>query len=456
MGPPDGTPPDPYSTDPADVRDPPRRLGETLRRIGPGMILAASIVGSGELIATTVLGAQVGYVALWLIVLSCFIKPIVQAELGRYTIASGEPSLAAFDRLPGPRAKVGWAVWMWALMILMTQLQVGAMYGGLAQVMNLLVPVVPVKAWVIVFLAITLALLVGGGYGRIEKIAMVKVGLFTLLTLLAAVLLMRRPDFRWSDLAAGLRFELPAAGAATAVAVFGITGVGTGELFMYPYWCVEKGYARFAGKFDGSAAWARRARGWVRVMQVDIAASMIIYTVATVAFYLLGAGVLHPKGTVPAAGDMIRVLSEIYTQTLGSWALPVFYLGAIVTLYGTIFAATAAHSRMYADMLRLAGVYPSGDYATRVVWRRRLVWMLGVVPVLCYFLFESPVKMVVVGGMAQSVMLPVAALGAVYLRHRHLPAALRPRPWVTVGLWLATAIIVAFMGHYIVQTIRAW
>ena len=31
------------------------------------MVLAAAIVGSGELIATTTLGAQVGYAALWIV-----------------------------------------------------------------------------------------------------------------------------------------------------------------------------------------------------------------------------------------------------------------------------------------------------------------------------------------------------------------------------------------------------
>ena len=46
-----------------------------------------------------------------------------------------------------------------------------------------------------------------------------------------------------------------------------------------------------------------------------------------------------------------------------SWALPLFYLGATVTLYGTIFAATAAHSRVYADFCRLLGLFERDDYA---------------------------------------------------------------------------------------------
>ena len=88
---------------------------------------------------------------------------------------------------------------------------------------------------------------------------------------------------------------------------------------------------------------------------------MVIYTLATVAFYLLGAGVLHRMGVVPAARDTVAVLSQIYTQTLGGWALWVFYVGVVVTLYGTIFAATAAHSRMMADLVRVLGVYPRED-----------------------------------------------------------------------------------------------
>src|SRR3989449_7710895 len=334
---------DPYELRAEDVRDPPRTLREALLRIGPGMILAASIVGSGELIATTTLGAQAGYVALWIILLSCAIKPVVQAEMGRYTIASGETGLEALDRVPGPRLKVNWLVWAWSIMVLLTLLQIGAMYGGVSQVMNLLVPAVPVAAWTLVFLAVTLAILLGGGYERIERLAMVKVGLFTVLTVLAAVALTRMPQyFSWGDVVQGLSFRMPELGLTTAVAVFGITGVGATELFMYPYWCVEKGYARFTGRREETDEWQRRAAGWVRVMRVDILVSMVIYTVATVAFYVLGAGVLHGMGVVPAANDMIKVLSNIYTQTLGPWSLWLFYAGAIATLYGTIFAATAA------------------------------------------------------------------------------------------------------------------
>jgi hypothetical protein len=186
-------------------------------------------------------------------------------------------------------------------------------------------------------------------------------------------------------------------------------------------------------------------------MHLDIIASMIIYTIATIAFYLLGAGILNGMGKVPAATDMIPVLSNIYTQTLGEWSLWLFYAGAIFTLYGTIFASTAAHSRLYADMLRLMGAFRADDYARRVKYRNSFIILLTVVPVILFFGIQSPVKMVVAGGLAQAMMLPIIGVSTLYLRHRHLPKSIAPSSWVTIGLWIATAVIVILMAYYIAE-----
>jgi manganese transport protein len=217
---------------------------------------------------------------------------------------------------------------------------------------------------------------------------------------------------------------------------------------MYPYWCIEKGYARFVGPRDGSSEWLSRARGWIHVMHVDIGCSLIIYTTATLAFYMLGAGVLHRMGLVPEARDMITVLSHIYTETLGGWALWVFYAGAVVTLYGTVFAATAAHSRIFADLVRMLGGYRREDADSRRRWRDRFVVALSVVPVVLYWLIESPVKMVIAGGLAQAFMLPLIGIAATYLRHVHLPPEIRPSLGTTLMLWLSTLVMLAFAVFY--------
>jgi Mn2+/Fe2+ NRAMP family transporter len=443
-----------YALPPEAVEAPPASVGRALGRVGPGMVLAAAIVGSGELIATTTLGAQVGYAALWIILASCAIKPVVQGVLGRYTIATGETGLEGFNRVPGPRLGVSWLIWAWAVMVTLTLLQVGGMFGGVAQVLHLVVPAVSVDVWVGICLAITLALLLGGGYGRIERLAILKVGLFTVLTVCAAAVLFARPDaLSARDLAHGLSFELPAAGLATAAAVFGITGVGATELVMYPYWCIEKGYARFTGPCEATAAWLARARGWIRVMHLDITCSLVVYTLATVAFYLLGAGVLHRNGLVPKSAEMIAVLSRLYTDTLGSWVLWLFYLGAIITLYGTIFASTAAHARVFADFMRVMGVYDRGNVARRTAYRHAFTIALATIPAVFYWVFASPVQMVVAGGVAQMLMLPLIGFAAVYLRHTHLPRELAPSACTTAALWVATMVMAAAAAYYVWTTL---
>jgi manganese transport protein len=437
---------DPYALDPKDVLEPPTRMRDILKKIGPGIVLSASIVGSGELIATTTLGAEVGYVVMWLIIFSCLIKALVQSFLGRYTIAKGETGLEAFNRIPGKVGRVNWVVWAWALMVLITLFQISAMFIGVSQVMTIFTDVA-VKWWVLAFFVLTLVLLLGGAYHRIERLAMLKVGIFTLITLLAAVVLTRMPEyFAWSDIAQGFTFSLPTAGLATALAVFGITGVGATELYMYTYWCVEKGYARYTGPHDETEAWRRRARGWVRVMNVDVICSMIIYTVATVAFFLLGAGILHSMGEVPRGSNMIVSLSNIYTQTLGEWAKWLFYVGAIIVLYGTIFAATAGHSRMFADFMRLQGVFARDDIQARNRWRDIFIVVLTVIPVIFFFVFgEEPVDMVKWGGYAQAWTLPIISFGTVYLVTRHLPKSMQASLVGTVLLWLGAIVITGFV-----------
>src|SRR3954464_4443621 len=95
------------------VETPPTSILGILSRLGPGMIIAASIVGSGELIGTTKTGAEAGFWLLWLIVIGCLIKVFVQVEFGRFAITEGRTSMEGINLLPGPRLRVNWLVWYW-------------------------------------------------------------------------------------------------------------------------------------------------------------------------------------------------------------------------------------------------------------------------------------------------------------------------------------------------------
>jgi Mn2+/Fe2+ NRAMP family transporter len=442
----------PYRLSPENIEDPPRTFVAVLRRIGPGLILAGSIVGSGELIATTVLGAENGYLLLWLIIISCGIKTVVQEELGRYSIGTGETTLEAFDRCPGPRLKVSWLVWMWSIMVMFTLMQIGAMLGSIGEILNRSIPAIPLQAWPWLLAGLTAALLLAGRYSIVEKAAMIMVVSFTILTVLGAVILLKLPEyFSWGAIWEGLSFHLPAGGFLTAVAAFGITGVGATELVMYPYWCIEKGYASYTGPRDETPEWRSRAHGWIRVMGVDVVNAMVVYTFATIAFYLLGAGVLHGRGVTPQGSRMVQELSALYTETLGAWSLPLFLAGAFAVLYSTVFSSTAAHCRVFADFTGMLGLYDRTDYEKRLKVTRIFVLVLLVIPCLYFMAFGEPVAMVKVGGFAQATMLPVIGFYALYLRYKRMPARVLPKGWITLGLWVSAVMMATMMGYSVLQ-----
>ncbi len=433
---------DPYKLDSSAVQSPPKTLAGALRHVGPGLILAATVVGSGELVATTVLGAETGYILLWLILLSCSVKVVVQHEMGRFTIGTGETTLEALNKVPGPRAAVSWVVWLWLIMACSLLFSTGGMLGAIAEVLHMVAPAVPIVLWVPAVSALTLCLLYFGRYGLIEKASLVLVGTVTIMTVTGMFLLLKRPDlFSWPEVVDGLRFRVPSGGLSTALTVFGATGVGAAELASYPYWCIEKGYARFTGPYDGSDAWVKRAHGWIGILRLDVVLSLFVYTFATVAFFLLGAGVLHGLDTIPQGADTIRSLSMMYSETLGTWSLPLFLIGAVAVLYSTILALTAAYSRLIADFLGVAGFFDRRDYRqrTRFTHGAMLAFVIG--PCITFYFIREPVVMLKVGGITQAVLLPIIGFCALYLLRRHLPQAIAPSRNLRLALWATSSIM---------------
>jgi hypothetical protein len=126
----------------------------------------------------------------------------------------------------------------------------------------------------------------------------------------------------------------------------------------------------------------------------------------------------------------------------------------VVTLYGTIFASNAANSRIYADMCRLLGLFSREDHERRVALRRLFLILLTVVPAAMYLVLESPVKMVVAGGLAQAALLPALGAGTLHLHHRCLPRDVAPSRLVTVGLWVATLGMAVVTGYALFLAVR--
>jgi hypothetical protein len=274
------------------------------------------------------------------------------------------------------------------------------------------------------------------------------VAAFSLVTTIIAFGLPLSPwSYSVSDLLSGLTFHLPAAALGPAMAMFGITGVGADEITAYNYWCLEKGYARWTGPNDGSDGWVRRARGWIRVMYKDAALSMVVYTFATIAFYIMGAAVLHPQGLIPRGNAMITTLSRMYSDALGPWVTVLFLVGAIAVLGSTLWAAIPAHARMYTNFLSTIGVLDWRDGRRRARWIRTFVVTLPIVWGACSLLVAQPVLMIQIGGVMTGVFLLAVLVATWYLRRADTDPRLFGGP-VFHGLLVLSTIAIAALGIY--------
>lgn len=586
------------------IQEPPKKFSKILTKIGPGLIIAGSIVGSGELIATTSTGAKAGFTLLWLIIIGCIIKVFVQVELGRFTLTNGITSIRGLNMLPGPRVegKGNWFIWYWFVMFAFIMGQLGGIVGGVGQAMSISMPlteegrvfneyrnaetllrvlraqfrleasnpdsnlgaiaeqilenemasiealsqlklsdgsvpntanakvfyenlatavdpgsvyfresILPLKPleeyerlrsdgkedeaknvkrmiddlistkfpdtaitndvdsaaitsrlmqqyieldpldvegkddvyvvkgkddvyYTVGLTILTIILLVIGRYGFIQMFSTVLVGLFTLVTIvnvfgLQTVDAASTWRITLADIQEGLSFGVGGNGwmdgLAVALATFGIIGVGAAELIAYPYWCMEQGYAKFTGPRDESEEWAVRARGWMKVLQVDAWASAAVYTFATIAFYLLGAAILGRAELEPADSDMVRSLGVMYKPVFGEVAESIFLFGAIAVLYSTFFVASAGNARMFSDVLGTLGIIKPGEASYR---KSVKIWS-GILPAVCgitYCLGVKPVVAVLMSGLMQSIMLPMLGFAALYFRYKHSDKRIAP------------------------------
>ena len=563
-------PPDPRTDD--GIVEPPARLRGILRQVGPGLIIAGTVVGSGELIATTKTGAQAGIYLLWLIILACLIKVFVQIEIGRHTITHGETTLSALNRLPGPRLRVNWLIWYWFVMMAANTGGMGAIVGGVGQALALAFPITgdysraiqlpselelkryiawkgdidgggaelaklsadeqerirlgqtllgdrlnrldrdgdqrgsqalaavsaliaaerldyddtgqavgDAKArvnallepstsddwyWAILTTLVTVTLLYFGRYGMIQILATVLVGLFTLVTIGNVFALQFHHTFHLSasEIWSGLLFRLPPNGTAppgivgweitrplaTALMTFGIIGIGGTELGIYPYWCMEKGYARFAGPRRQDAAWASRARGWMRVMRYDAFISMVLYTTATVAFFVMGVAVMHKQGLDPAGMRMVSTLLEQYVPAFGEYARWLFLFGAIAVLFSTFLIGNASTARLLTDVLKVSRLMKSDDPRKH---DRTVVWFSVAQPIIALGVYTTgadPVALVLINGLTQAIMLPLMGLAALHFRFREIDARLKP------GRWWDRMLLLSCLGLLIAGGWLAW
>lgn len=434
------------------VREAPTGFGGLLRNIGPGIIVSGSVVGSGELLVTTRMGAEVGFVFLWGVILACLVKYAIQLELGRQCILRNSSTIEILDQVPGQRFKgVSWIAWLCVAGYFSVTVAVIGILGSVAGLMVTVFPFMSESWWAVVVFLLMSTLLWRGLYGDMEMMVSILVTTFSLVVI-GSVLALQGTGYAISgaQIASGFRFEMPAEGAFVALAVMGSVGATAVELFMYPYWIVEKGYPDFVGPKEDSDAWRARYRGWMRVIMTDAGVCTGIALVITCAYYLLGASVLNQLQVVPEGMKVVEQVSLIFTESIGDWAYYLFMFGGFCTLFSTLLVFAASSGRIGADFLRQVGV---GALAEGEGYRRWVrIFQIGFPFLWLVFILFDPrtLDFVLKGANANNLLLIPMAYAVLHLAMR-APEEERMSLWTELALLFTIWAIINFTAINIFQ-----
>lgn len=421
-----------------------------LASIGPGIVVTGSVIGSGELINTPVQAATFGFVLLWAVLLSCVIKYFLQVEIARHSLVENRSTFESINECPGPKFRgTSWIGLVYMAGYLITTLPIIGIIGALGGLMHDLWPLPTehsVFLWGTFNVLLTAGLLWGGAYNHLETLVTILVAGFSI-SVGVGLFLIQGTEYRISaaDIASGLKLSLgpePRAGAFAVLSLMGALGVAANELFMYPYWILEKGYAAKLGD-RSDPGWAARAGHWINVIRLDAGLATLIATVVTAAFYLLGAAVLFRQHVQPAGLGVVEQISSVYTATYGEWSRWMFYVGAFCTLFSTLVVYTAASARMWTDMFASLGwLDRQNEQGTRRCHQvMQLVWLAGLW-IAFVAMPKEPAKWIVHGHyVLGAFMMPLLMFAIVWMAFHTDRRARMGKAWGAA--FVASAVVIA-------------
>ena len=430
----------------------PKTFKERLKFIGPSVIVTGSVVGSGSIVMTPLLGAAAGFLLLWWLLLSMWSKPIIQAEISRYVVVTRKTFLEAFADMPGFKTTIqgkttSWLVWFMFIGVIPSIAGMGGLAGAVAEAGNTMFPLLSTEVWVFISCLITWLLLYFGSYRSLEKTLLAMVLFFSFMTLVIA-LSMQSTEYQvnLNQISEGLSFSLPTEYLPLALAVFGFTGISYGEIMAYTYWCLEKGYAEDTNND------IEEKKHWIKTMQTDVWVTVFFITIGTLPFFFLGAGVLNnvPELQESLATssfwdvDVISSLQNMFSLVLGGWAKWLFIILAFFVLFSTLLSGTAAFTRTISDYLISMGlVREKTDTRTKLI--KLIAFVIPFLSGLFYFILPNPITLLLIAGIWAAMGLPIVNIGALYLVNK-LEPALQPKLSTKVILWVSLVLQLSLAG----------
>ena len=334
--------------------------------LGPGLLLAATGIGGGDLTTATFVGGMLGTSVLWAVALGAFMKFVITEGIARWQLATGQTIIEGVVHRLGPVV-----IWiflpyflLWSFFVASAQMS----SNGVA--LHALIPVFDNATHGKIFFGV-LASLAGltlvrrGGYRWFEVAMKIGIGvMFMTIALTAIALWPGAGEILHGLFVPTMPRSDPEAVTWTVSLIGGIGGTLT--VLAYGYWLREEG---------------RTAPEDLRTCRIDLAASYFVVALFGIFMVIVGQSVkVEGEGTT-----MLIVLSERLGQELGPIGKWLFLIGTLGTVFSSLLGVWQATPYLFAECWRLGVRRDSKPVDTNAPPYRWFMLVLAIVPMIGLF-----------------------------------------------------------------------
>ena len=388
----------------------------------PGLMVAATGVGAGDLVTGALAGSETGTALLWAAALGALLKCGLNEGLARWQLATDTTLLEGWVRHLGRPLAWAFGVYLvlWSFVVGGALVNACAVAG--AAWFPLGDPGTSRLVWGSVHSLLGLLLARLGGFRVFERLMAAAVVVMTVCVIVSAVRLAPGAG----ELASGFVPSLPEGGTAWTLGVLGGVG-GTVTLLSYGYWIREHG---------------RRDLSDLPACRIDLAAAYALTALFGMAMIVIGSRiVVHGQGA-----GVALALGDADGAALGPAGRTIFLAGFHAAVFSSLLGVWQGVPYLFADLLRLTrrDTRPLGDPSRGRPFRLfQLGLALAPLPLLGIS-FRSVSLAYAVGG---ALFMPFLALTLLMLTNRVSWIGARARSgWLSNGLLLLTLALFAWQG----------
>ncbi len=399
-----------------DAGDPPKTGRWKL--IGPGIVVAVTGVGAGDLVATLIAGSRFGYALLWAAVIGCIVKIALAEGSARYHLATGSTMLDGWKSLGR------WTSWYFGIYIMIW----GFVYGATAMSatalpLAALFPFLPLWAWAMLSGLICAAFVAFNRYEVFENVMKIFIAIMFIIVVGIAILVA-------PDVGAALTGLVPSIPEGSAIYTLGLIGGVGGTITMasYGYWVNAKGW---------------RTPAWMGVMRLDNRVAYIMTGIFVIAMLIVGAELLYTAQIALSTGDRgLLDLDEVLEQRFGPFVAKAFLFGFFATTISSILGVWHGVSLLFADFVRTVRGGESGSregLEKTPAFKFYLFWLT--IPPMALLWFGRPFTLVIIYGALGAFFMPFLAITLIWLLNSsRVPKEWR-NGWLSNGLLGAAALL---------------